>query len=913
LVPLGNQTNGPFGPSETQIDVFAPATPSAQKTWVAYRVTLDGNATNPTGETHDFQVTVERNDGSGWGPAPNGSVDFDVTGAAHPDDTDTCGALVAGGCTITVNSDTTGSRTVTLTAIHATYTFDDEVLRHDVSLEDGSDGWVPADGDLLEATKTWVDLALSISPERAVNLLPVDPDHTLTVTLTSSDPDLVPVSGRTIALTLVSTVATITSTNGTIAGDGLSGTCTTGLAGTCEVVISATTPGSAVLSAATDVAVGEHTVELASDPDGAKRWTTYRVTVTPESAQNHVGDPHPFTVLVEVHDGNGYVPVEDAVPTVTVTPDAVSDTAVSDCDEGTDEFGTCTVTVNSLKAVVATVTASYLGAVGQSSHLFDSNLGAKEWVEFDLTVSADAENLVGTTHTFDVTVTLDRGNDDAGPLPVEGVFPTVWLTEGSVGSIVTDGCETDGTDDQGVCQVVITSGVPGLTTLMAEYTGVAGSGEEVTLRDVGDDGVKAWVDVDLLVDPPSAINALGDPHTFTFTLLEDRIGPTQDVELEAAALSSNATPLAGEDVAITLTGVGTITAIDAGTIDPGARSGTCTTDAAGTCRVTIVSAAPGTSTLAGSYLAVVGETSRVEEATGIKQWAAISLEKVARGIEADDDGVKAIVFDADDPPTIVYDYTITNSGPVPLTDITLVDDVLGTILDGTEGTTLQPGDSITVSASHPVTAADNAVGDVTNVAVVTGLAPDETQVTDTDDEQVFLIEVLPAVIGIDLVKEALVTVGSDGLKGVVWREGETTTIRYRYRITNTGEETLTDVTLVDDVLGYITLPATTLLPGQTIEAFAEHLVTEADGDRGDVVNVAVATGQSPVGPATDTDDEQVFVTVVFDEVFEEPPLPATGTDVAGLTARALLAVLVGAAAVLLSRRRRRTDPSGLLW
>ncbi|MFP5309731.1 MAG: SpaA isopeptide-forming pilin-related protein [Actinomycetes bacterium] len=898
---------------ETQVDVFSPAKPSATKRWVAYRATLDGNAVNPTGEAHGFEVTVWRNDGGGWVLAPDGSVDFDVSGPAHPDDADTCDALASGTCTITVNRSTTGSRTVTLTDIHATYPFDDEVLQHHVPLVEGADGWVPGEDDLLQATKTWVDLSLSISPESDVNLLPVEPDHPLTVTLTSSDPKLVPVSGRTIQLTLTSLVATITSANGEIAEDGLSASCTTGLGGTCDVVITSTTPGTAVLSASADVAVGEHTVELTSDPDGAKRWTTYRVTVTPESAQNHVGDPHDFTVLVEVHDGTGFVPVVGAVPSITVTPDAVAATATSDCDDGTGQDGTCTVTVNSPTPTVATVSASYLGAVGQSQHLFSSDPpGSKEWIQFDLVVSDDAENLTGTTHTFDVTVTLDRGEDDAGPLAVEGVFPTVWLTEDSVGSIVTDGCADDGTDDQGVCQVVITSSTPGRTTLQAEWTGVAGTGEFATERTVDDEGVKTWVDVDLLVDPPTAINALGDPHTFTFTLLEDR-GPApeeEQPEFEVTATSSTAAPLAGEDVAIVLSGVGTITAIDDGTIDAGARSGTCTTDAAGTCRVTIVSAVPGTSTLTGSYLAVVGETERVEDATGTKDWAAIGLVKEAL-VEADADDIKAIVYDPDAPPTIEYRYTITNLGPVPLDTIVLVDDVLGTLLDGTEGTVLQPGDEITVTATHPVTAADNTAGSVANVAVVTGLAPDDTEVTATDDEEVFLVEVLPSVIGIDLVKEALVPIGSDGLKGVVFTEGETTTIRYRYRIENTGEETLTDVTLVDDVLGTITLPTTTLAPGQVIEAFADHVVTEADADRGDVLNVAVVTGQSPIGPATDTDREQVYVTVVFDEVLE-PPLPATGADTARLGAVGLLAMLLGAATVLLSRRRPGDVPWWLL-
>ena len=67
--------------------------------------------------------------------------------------------------------------------------------------------------------------------------------------------------------------------------------------------------------------------------------------------------------------------------------------------------------------------------------------------------------------------------------------------------------------------------------------------------------------------------------------------------------------------------------------------------------------------------------------------------------------------------TLVYTYTITNAGQVTVTDLVLTDDHLGTIPLPT--TVLLPGQSITVTATYTVTAAD-LPGPLTNEAHITG-------------------------------------------------------------------------------------------------------------------------------------------------------------------------------------------------
>jgi len=69
-----------------------------------------------------------------------------------------------------------------------------------------------------------------------------------------------------------------------------------------------------------------------------------------------------------------------------------------------------------------------------------------------------------------------------------------------------------------------------------------------------------------------------------------------------------------------------------------------------------------------------------------------------------------------------------------------------------------------------------------------------------------------------------------------------TVISFAYTVTNTGEVTLTGITVYDDKLGSITLGATTLDPGSATGGTATYRVTQADIDSGiDIVNKATVT------------------------------------------------------------------------
>jgi uncharacterized repeat protein (TIGR01451 family) len=74
------------------------------------------------------------------------------------------------------------------------------------------------------------------------------------------------------------------------------------------------------------------------------------------------------------------------------------------------------------------------------------------------------------------------------------------------------------------------------------------------------------------------------------------------------------------------------------------------------------------------------------------------------------------------------------------------------------------------------------------------------------------------------------------------------TLSYAYKVTNTGNVTLTSVTLLDDKTGSVALAAATLSPGASTTGSSSYILTQADIDAGSVINTALVTGTPPAGP-----------------------------------------------------------------
>ncbi len=148
-----------------------------------------------------------------------------------------------------------------------------------------------------------------------------------------------------------------------------------------------------------------------------KHWVDYLVEVESD-AVNTVGDDHIFTVTVTRDTGGegGFDPLADADVQLAWSGGAGSGiTAVS--PEGpslltsctTDEAGHCRVTVSRPATLSGNLIATYLTELDSGTHSFSSD-ASKRWVNWALSITpAQAENLVGTNHTFVVKVTHDAG------------------------------------------------------------------------------------------------------------------------------------------------------------------------------------------------------------------------------------------------------------------------------------------------------------------------------------------------------------------------------------------------------------------------------------------------------------------------------------------------------------------------
>jgi len=183
---------------------------------------------------------------------------------------------------------------------------------------------------------------------------------------------------------------------------------------------------------------------------------------------------------------------------------------------------------------------------------------------------------------------------------------------------------------------------------------------------------------------------------------------------------------------------------------------------------------------------------------------------------------------------ITYNLAVTNTGNVTLTNVT-VGDANAAIASGNPIATLTPSITVNLTATHQITPADINAGMVVNTATVTGTPPIGPPVTSTPSTVTTTLSQTPA---LTIVK----TENSSG----PYTLGSV--IGYNLLVTNTGNVTLTNVTVSDPNATAIgrTSVGTLLVNGST-NITATHTVTQSDVDAGVVVNTASATGKDPGG------------------------------------------------------------------
>ncbi|WP_237221647.1 DUF7507 domain-containing protein, partial [Rothia nasimurium] len=211
--------------------------------------------------------------------------------------------------------------------------------------------------------------------------------------------------------------------------------------------------------------------------------------------------------------------------------------------------------------------------------------------------------------------------------------------------------------------------------------------------------------------------------------------------------------------------------------------------------------------------------------------------------------------------TVTYTFTVKNTGNVDLESFTVTDELAG-ISDVTypADRTLKVGETKTATATYVLKQSDINAGKVTNKATATVVPVDPTPGDGNNESVPPAPKTDENILNFDPKAdyEFVKTSDFNPATAVVGSE-----VTYKFTVTNTGNVTLSDITIQDDKVGAVTVPAgTTLEPGKSLEVEAKYTLTQADINAGGVVNVATANVVPPTGvtpPAPKTDDDVIVI------------------------------------------------------
>ncbi len=190
---------------------------------------------------------------------------------------------------------------------------------------------------------------------------------------------------------------------------------------------------------------------------------------------------------------------------------------------------------------------------------------------------------------------------------------------------------------------------------------------------------------------------------------------------------------------------------------------------------------------------------------------------------------------------VTYSYAVTNTGNVALTSVAVTDPMVGlSAINCGSGTdtiaTLAVGASQTCTATYTTSQTDVDNGSLSNTGTATGTPPVGTNVSATSNKVTIPATQSPS---IGIVKSASISGFS----------AAGTPVTYSYQVTNTGNVTLTSVTVADPMVGLsgISCPSASLAPAATETCTATYTTSQTDVDKGSITNTGTATGTPPSG------------------------------------------------------------------
>ena len=498
--------------------------------------------------------------------------------------------------------------------------------------------------------------------------------------------------------------------------------------------------------------------------------------------------------------------------------------------------------------------------------------------------SSVASLLVGGTLTYTATYVITQSDVDAGGISNSAVVRSeapggdTTDTTDDITDNSDDGDDTDGnTSDDPTEDSITTNPSIELTKTSALSNDVAptglGLGDTVTytlvVENTGDVTLSNVSLTDALVD------ANGTSLTLTTPLVLD----------SSSAGSSAASLLVGGTLTYTATYVITQSDVDAGGISNSAvvRSEAPGGDTTDTTDDITDNSDDGDDTDGNTSDDPTEDSITTNPSIELTKTSALSNDVAPTGLGLGD--------------TVTYTLVVENKGDVTLSNVSLTDalvDANGTsltlttplVLDsssaGSSAASLLVGGTLTYTATYVITQSDVDAGGISNSAVVRSEAPggDTTDTTDditdnsddgddtdgntSDDPTENSITTNPS---IELTKTSALSndVAPTGL-------GLGDTVTYTLVVENTGDVTLSNVSLIDALVDAngtlltLTTPlvldsssagssAASLLVDGTLTYTATYVITQSDVDAGGISNSAVVRSEAPGGDTTDTTDD----------------------------------------------------------
>ncbi len=335
------------------------------------------------------------------------------------------------------------------------------------------------------------------------------------------------------------------------------------------------------------------------------------------------------------------------------------------------------------------------------------------------------------------TVLADTNNDNTGDAPLAAATVTLYEADGVTAATDANGTTIAAIDTDGTGVYIFTN-VPAGTYVIKEINPVG----YISVSDVNganDDTINITSPVvpvavtgqdfvDKIVPAPSitliktvvsgANGALGDTITYNF-----EVNNTGNVDLTNVTLT---------DVNATVSG-GPIS-LAAGAGDNSTFSATHVITAADIAAGSVTNQAlvTGTPPSGPDVNDTSDDNSPVEDDPTVTPVAAqnpsISVEKTGTFMDEDHDGYANVGE------TVSYEFNVTNTGNVILTNVSLIDD--NAVITGGPIVSIIPGesDTITFTAMHTLTWQDIIDGKVINQAIVTGKDPQGNDINDISDD-----------------------------------------------------------------------------------------------------------------------------------------------------------------------------------